>query len=870
MRQCVTVVVAAILFSTAQMAVAEESRVDRLVRQLRNGSVTERWQAARLLGTLGLEAKPAAIYLTIALRDENHTVRYYAARSLGSIGPVVGNIAGANLQHAAEHDPKETVRKQALESLLKVDPTPLFFKVPWLFAKIDGQPQDLMKKFRTDKYQPIFDLVMQLQHKEAAKRKAGARLLGRLGWRAAPAATALTAALGDEDESVRRAAAEALGYIGTGAYRVAEASLQRVAKNDPDKKVRDQAALTLRIITPRPGLHAAPRGKFANYDPVVTRSMLQAELASPFDRMTRLLRSTAASSRRYAAWEFARWPTGNRAPLAYVRYALTDVDEEVRYHAVTALGRIGRGVGSAPVIQFALLRNGKESQRVIRRAILAMHLISPKTMDEFENAEGKAGDAKQRVRNLDLWLQKLKGPDVQQQIAAILELREAGIDGRAAISQMLPLLRHKNRFVRTFATEAIGMLGFEMESAAALSLVGLLDGDPVEMVRNAADESLLLNLDADTVAQLRGPKPPELPTPRKIKRQQRSLSPNRINALVAVLRDEPEQRDMAVRVLAARMDGDGLASILVPLAMEANRELREVGMSALWDIEPQTDAVAPLAYALHHKLGNAHTIEMIDKMEAGDVHAPYLLPYLVQSERPAIRQAGLEALIRIGQKRDWRKLPAARWEHLDDDMHNKAKLALKSLSERDTLALSFIAGELTNRDDAALVKMVTALWAAAKQKTDRVRLLHQLYRAERSAVARMAIVWSLLHQKPNNVKESVSLLVAIMEGEAERPIREAVVAELREYGLAAESALPALLRQLEKETSIESRMQIAEAIKTIGAGNRELLAIVIPLEESLRIQRAREILAAIIEDQQHLEEETQRNRKRSLLRLLGN
>ena len=134
----------------------------------------------------------------------------------------------------------------------------------------------------------------------------------------------------------------------------------------------------------------------------------------------------------------------------------------------------------------------------------------------------------------------------------------------------------------------------------------------------------------------------------------------------------------------------------------------------------------------------------------------------------------------------------------------------------------------------------------------------------------MAIVWSLLHQKPNNVKESVSLLVAIMEGEAERPIREAVVAELREYGLAAESALPALLRQLEKETSIESRMQIAEAIKTIGAGNRELLAIVIPLEESLRIQRAREILAAIIEDQQHLEEETQRNRKRSLLRLLGN
>ncbi|MBT4868297.1 MAG: hypothetical protein HON53_24585 [Planctomycetaceae bacterium] len=869
MRRCVILAFAAILFSTSQLAAAEESRVDRLVRQLRNGSVTERWQAARLLGTLGLEAKPAAVRLTIALRDENHTVRYYAAQALGAIGPAVGDIAGANLQHAADHDPKETVRKQALDALLKVDPTPLFFKVPWLFAKIDGQPQDWMREFRTDKYKSILDLVLQLRHKDVAERKAAASLLGRLGWRATPAATALTAALRDRDESVRLAAAAALGYIGTGAYRVAEESLQRVAKNDPNKKVRNQAGVTLRIITPQPGDWKAavrsPSGRNADE----TRAMLRRGLAPPFDQLTRQLTSPEVSSRRFAAWEFARLQPDDRNSFDYIRYALSDDDEEVRFHAATALGRLGRTAGKGAAIRLTILRNGKESQRVIRRAILAMHLISPKTVDEFEYVAEEGDDPKRKVRNLDLWLQKLKGPDVQQQIAAILDLREAGIDGRAAIPQLLPLLRSKNRFVRTFATEAIGMLGFEMESAAALSLVGLLDGDPVEMVRNAAGESLLLNLDADTVAQLRGPKPPELPTPRKIKRQQRTLSPKRIKALVEALREEPEHRGTAARVLIAQMDNDGLASILVPLAMESKREFREVGMSALWSIEPQTDAAAPLAYALHRKMGTAHTVEMIDRMEADDVFAPYLLPYLVQSERPAIRQSGLEALIRIGQKRDWRKLLIARWSHRDDGMHIKAKLAVNSLSERDSFALSFIAGELTNRDDAALVNMVTAL-PAAKEKSDRVRLLHQLYRAERSTVARMAIVWSLMNQKPGNVEESVSLLVAIMDGESERPIREAVVGELREYGPAAESALPALLRQLGQQTSTENRMQIAEAIKTIGAGNKEIQAIVIPLEESLRIQRAREILAGIIEDQQHLEEETQRNRKRSLLRLLGN
>ncbi|MBT6497166.1 MAG: HEAT repeat domain-containing protein, partial [Planctomycetaceae bacterium] len=636
-----------------------------------------------------------------------------------------------------------------------------------------------------------------------------------------------------------------------------------------NKKVRNQAGVTLRIITPQPGDWKAavrsPSGRNADE----TRAMLRRGLAPPFDQLTRQLTSPEVSSRRFAAWEFARLQPDDRNSFDYIRYALSDDDEEVRFHAATALGRLGRTAGKGAAIRLTILRNGKESQRVIRRAILAMHLISPKTVDEFEYVAEEGDDPKRKVRNLDLWLQKLKGPDVQQQIAAILDLREAGIDGRAAIPQLLPLLRSKNRFVRTFATEAIGMLGFEMESAAALSLVGLLDGDPVEMVRNAAGESLLLNLDADTVAQLRGPKPPELPTPRKIKRQQRTLSPKRIKALVEALREEPEHRGTAARVLIAQMDNDGLASILVPLAMESKREFREVGMSALWSIEPQTDAAAPLAYALHRKMGTAHTVEMIDRMEADDVFAPYLLPYLVQSERPAIRQSGLEALIRIGQKRDWRKLLIARWSHRDDGMHIKAKLAVNSLSERDSFALSFIAGELTNRDDAALVNMVTAL-PAAKEKSDRVRLLHQLYRAERSTVARMAIVWSLMNQKPGNVEESVSLLVAIMDGESERPIREAVVGELREYGPAAESALPALLRQLGQQTSTENRMQIAEAIKTIGAGNKEIQAIVIPLEESLRIQRAREILAGIIEDQQHLEEETQRNRKRSLLRLLGN
>jgi HEAT repeat protein len=860
----------AVVVLTSQMAVADESRVDRLVRQLRGGNVTERWQAARLLGTLGLEAKPAALYLTIALHDENHTVRYYAARSLGKIGPVVGDIAGANLLLAADHDSREHVREQALQTLLKIDPTPMFFKVPWLYARFDGQPQDLMKEFRTDKYKPIFDLVLQLQHQEATERTAAARLLGRLKWRAAPAATALTAALRDEDETVRLSAAEALGAIGSAAFYVANASLLRVAKSDPAKKVRDQATVTLRKITPRPIDWAVADRRPSGMNSVATRAMLSAGLMPPFNQLTRQLRSSSVSSRRYAAWEFGRLQPDDRASFQYIRYALTDDDEEVRFNAVTALGRVGRTAGQGAGIRLTVLRSRKESQRVIRRAILAMHLISPITVDEFVSVEGEAVDPKRKVTNLDLWLQKLKGPDVQQQIGAILELRKSGIDGRVTVPHLVPLLRHKNRFTRTFAAETIGMLGFEKHAAAALSLAELLDDDPVEMVRDAAREALLLNLDANAVAQLREPEPPARPTPERVKRKERSLTPNNIKMLVDLLRDEPEHRGMALRMLEARMDDEGLASILVPLAMGSKRELRSVGMSALWDIATQADVAAPLAYALHGRLGNAHTIELIDRIDADDVFAPFLIPYLVQSEDSAIRQAGLEALIRVGRKRDWRKFLAAPWAHLDDELHNNAKRALNSLSVQDSFALSFIAGELTNGDDGALAKMVIGLAATKTEKTGRVRPLYQLYRAEQSAVSRMAIVWSLSQQKPMQMDVSAELFDSILENEPERPIRDAVVLVLGGYGPAAESALPGLLRRLEQETSTESRMTIAGAVKIIGVGNRELQAIVVSLEESLRIQRAREILATIIEEQQHLEEATQRNRKRSLLRLLGN
>jgi HEAT repeat protein len=89
--------------------------------QLRSGNATERLHAIQALEDRGAEASVVVPALAEALNDENAFVRRDAARALGKVGPEA-RPAVAALLAAARKDRERSVRKAVAEALKKIDP----------------------------------------------------------------------------------------------------------------------------------------------------------------------------------------------------------------------------------------------------------------------------------------------------------------------------------------------------------------------------------------------------------------------------------------------------------------------------------------------------------------------------------------------------------------------------------------------------------------------------------------------------------------------------------------------------------------------------------------------------------------------------
>ena len=159
-----------------------------------------RWDACDVLRRIGPAAVPA---LTTALKDQDENVRSAAAWALGLIGPEAKAAVPA-LAELIKDDNKD-VRRNAFLALKRIGPATM---------------------------QAFAGLL-----NDNDFRRAAVSVLGQMGSAAVPA---LTTAVANKDEEVRRTAAEALGLIGPEAKRAVPALAELL--QDTDATVRKAAS----------------------------------------------------------------------------------------------------------------------------------------------------------------------------------------------------------------------------------------------------------------------------------------------------------------------------------------------------------------------------------------------------------------------------------------------------------------------------------------------------------------------------------------------------------------------------------------------------------------------------------------------------
>ena len=209
--------------------------------QLAAADFRDRWYAAYMLGTLGLDAAEAvpALHNVLEKKSEHEYVRGMAAWALGRIGPAAEAEIPllSETMHSRGH---LAVRRASVESLgnLGAAAKPVVPELVKLLADDDAATRvntavALWKINRHPKAVPA--LLEMLRSGASPEPYLAATALGQMQSESAAVAPGLIAALHSSDGDVRRAAARSLGQLGKAAF---PALGQAKALEDPDPEAR--------------------------------------------------------------------------------------------------------------------------------------------------------------------------------------------------------------------------------------------------------------------------------------------------------------------------------------------------------------------------------------------------------------------------------------------------------------------------------------------------------------------------------------------------------------------------------------------------------------------------------------------------------
>jgi len=484
------------------------------------------------LRRIGGPAVPAVVPL---LKNEQAIIRYQAAAVLGGMGPV-GAPALPDVLSALD-----------AERGLPTGQMYVFEELATAALNLGGDPEKITT--------PVVAL---LANEEEGVRYGAARLIARIGRRAAAAAPKLIELLNDPVVPVQIAAADALGSIGPAAKRATGVLAKKVEADDVD--LARAATRSLRAFGPAaasavPALARVLNSTDQNFCIEVARALaaIGPDATGAVPALVKQLTDPQTPRVEKEAMLEALAAIGPAATeaLPAVTKLVGDKEPALRVAAASTLGKMG---STSP-------ESAKKLLGALNDSRLAVHVASLKALAEMgPTAAGVADDVKAYL---------VKSHEPAANVWAATVLVSVGVDADENLKSILAAVKDKSptaRFARVAAIDAAGVLGAKAQSAVP----DLRDALKDKTVVSRNDRSTVRERAARALGRLGG----EIARPA-------------IPALVEILRDsDPNARRAAIESLG--MMGP-VAVVAIPKLRELSRTdpvLADVAFDALERIEP--------------------------------------------------------------------------------------------------------------------------------------------------------------------------------------------------------------------------------------------------------------------------------------------
>ncbi len=462
------------------LAAIGPAAVDPTAKLIEHSNALVRMLAARTLGELGMDARPAKAALTKGLSDSTVNVAVESAVALCELGESVQE--SLDTMKRGINSPIDRVAAYAIAAVPRLGSRSKEL-IPLALAKMsDSNPNT--------RYAAV-ELVADLPPEEAKKyaadvgkraadelpeiRRLAGRVLEQLGAAGSPAAAMLGAALTDEKElDIREQFVDALVAMKEGARPALPGMLALVADKSLDTSLRVKIAAAVVTADPTSPEVAVALVKLANNTDAVVRAAAAAALgkvnplpAAALAALVKLAKDDAKSTVRGAAIQ-ALAMAGPRAKAAKpdLETISTGKMPGLVLWAKVALAAVDGDVSkAAPVVRAGLTDRSTSTRGAAAEALL---VVGPTNAD------------------LPHLLKLLRDAKTTTKTAAARNVARLGPSAKDAVPALIRLLDERDSEARIAAAEALGAIG--PASRPAIRKLKELSKEP--LARSTAQKAL--------------------------------------------------------------------------------------------------------------------------------------------------------------------------------------------------------------------------------------------------------------------------------------------------------------------------------------------------------------------------------------------